>query len=276
MPEALVTHLHDGLLLERYSQSAGYTEPPQAHAHEEVQIGLNVNAGGRYRHKGGVHPIGIGEMAFIPSGSPHRPGDGRSAPAGAEYRTLYVPVAQWRGVLKAVGGARRGEPGPSDPVLRDQSLARSLLLLHHTLEAAQGGLAVDVLAVELLHGLARLLLAAEPPAPSLEHARLSRVREYIHAHAERAVSLDELGAVAGVGGVHLCRSFSRAFGLPPHRYQVAVRISRAKRLLARGLPIVEAATRAGFTDQSHLARHFRRAVGVTPGVFVAGIRRRDI
>ncbi len=58
-------------------------------------------------------------------------------------------------------------------------------------------------------------------------------------------------------------------GVPPHAYLTQLRIARAKQLLARGTPASEVAARVGFFDQSQPSRHFRRAVGTTPGRFAA-------
>jgi AraC-like DNA-binding protein len=55
--------------------------------------------------------------------------------------------------------------------------------------------------------------------------------------------------------------------LPPHAFQLQLRVDRAKTLLARGLDIAAVAQRTGFADQSHFTRVFRRSVGVTPGRF---------
>jgi AraC-like DNA-binding protein len=61
------------------------------------------------------------------------------------------------------------------------------------------------------------------------------------------------------------RAFSAAYGIAPHQYLTARRVDRARRLLLDGLPVGEVAVAAGFYDQAHLTRHFRRLVGVTPG-----------
>lgn len=55
--------------------------------------------------------------------------------------------------------------------------------------------------------------------------------------------------------------------MPPHAYQINVRLDRAKDLLLRGWPISEVAREAGFYDQSHFTRYFKRLVGVTPGSY---------
>jgi AraC family transcriptional regulator len=62
-------------------------------------------------------------------------------------------------------------------------------------------------------------------------------------------------------------------GLAPHRYLLQVRVAHVKALLRdsdRDLALI--AMDAGFFDQSHMTRVFRRLTGVTPGVFRAADR----
>jgi transcriptional regulator GlxA family with amidase domain len=61
--------------------------------------------------------------------------------------------------------------------------------------------------------------------------------------------------------------------MPPHRYLLAQRILRARRLLEAGEPIAAVAAATGFVDQSHLHRHFRRGLDVTPAQYAARFRR---
>ena len=63
------------------------------------------------------------------------------------------------------------------------------------------------------------------------------------------------------------RLFHGAFGMPPHEYQLNVRVRRACELLMAQYPASEVAVRVGFSDLSHLTRHFKRLVGVPPGEF---------
>ena len=70
--------------------------------------------------------------------------------------------------------------------------------------------------------------------------------------------------MAGLGPDHLLVSFKAATGLPPHAFQVAARLARARDLLLGGLGGAEVAAAVGFADQAHLIRHFRRAHGLTP------------
>ena len=63
------------------------------------------------------------------------------------------------------------------------------------------------------------------------------------------------------------RKFNREIGMTPHAYRLAERVSRARAMLRRGETPIAAANEAGFADQSHLGRVFRRAFGTTPARF---------
>ena len=82
------------------------------------------------------------------------------------------------------------------------------------------------------------------------------------------MTLPDLARCAGLSAFHLCRVFGATVGMPPHAYQTQVRVRRAKSLLRAGVPIAAAATAAGFYDQAHLTRHFKRIVGLTPGRYI--------
>jgi AraC-like DNA-binding protein len=104
-----------------------------------------------------------------------------------------------------------------------------------------------------------------------EHPAVLRAVAYLEA-APGLVSLDVLARAVHLSKSHLVRLFRTQVGLPPHAYLLRLRISRACRLLAGGVPIAEAAHAAGFADQSHLTRHFKYYLGVTPGAYVRALR----
>jgi AraC-like DNA-binding protein len=83
----------------------------------------------------------------------------------------------------------------------------------------------------------------------------------------RNVTLAELSAFAGVSPYHLARVFRAARGIPPHRYLEQRRVREAQALILAGHALPFVAAEAGFNDQSQLARHFKRHLGVTPGPY---------
>lgn len=102
----------------------------------------------------------------------------------------------------------------------------------------------------------------------LSPTQLKLVVDYINAHLDQELSLEELAAIAQLSLYHFCRSFKRSTGLTPHQYVIRQRVERAKWLLKdRKMGILEAAIACGFTHQSHLNRHFKRLTGVTPKIF---------
>jgi AraC family transcriptional regulator len=141
-----------------------------------------------------------------------------------------------------------------------------------------GRLGAESLANLLAVHLIRLILAPRRPARGpdgvLPRGRLGAVVEYIEGHLEASPSLAEMAAVARLSTYHFARQFKAATGLAPHQYVIARRIERAKQLLQadRDLPLAQVATRAGFSNQSHFAQHFKRLVGITPGQFRAPAR----
>jgi len=107
-----------------------------------------------------------------------------------------------------------------------------------------------------------------PPGHRREHAAVRKVKDIISERYADVLSLDQLALSVGLTKFHLIRSFSHYVGIPPHAYQVQVRISRARELLEQGCPPAVAAQATGFADQSHLNRHFKRRIGLTPTAYL--------
>jgi AraC-like DNA-binding protein len=100
-----------------------------------------------------------------------------------------------------------------------------------------------------------------------DEPRVSRVRSFLQEHLSEHIEISRLAEIVSLTPCHFIRVFHRAVGVPLHRYVTLVRIRHAESLLRAGVPLAEAADSAGFYDQSHLSRHFRRILGVTPGQY---------
>jgi AraC-like DNA-binding protein len=98
-----------------------------------------------------------------------------------------------------------------------------------------------------------------------EPALVVRARRTLADPSGGALSLRELSRRLGCAPGYLCRVFSEHTGIGPHAYQLQQRLLEAARLIESGRTVACAATLAGFSDESHLRRHFRRRFGVAPG-----------
>lgn len=101
---------------------------------------------------------------------------------------------------------------------------------------------------------------------ALSQRELKAVRDYIHEHLAEDLSLSRLASVTGLSPYHFARCFKLASGQTVHQFVLERRIECAVRMLKKGgIAIAEVASRCGFADQTHLGRHIRRRLAVTPG-----------
>jgi AraC family transcriptional regulator len=145
--------------------------------------------------------------------------------------------------------------------------------LRHIIDALLAAFAmgpVDILFQEALaQAIVARLRSLDSPVPARVRRRLSpetlaRVLDYLDAHISQDVSMTELARVANISPAHFSELFRNSTGHPPHRYHLRLRLQRAEALLLRGMAPAEAAAATGFYDQSHLGRHLRRSLGVSP------------
>jgi AraC family transcriptional regulator len=97
---------------------------------------------------------------------------------------------------------------------------------------------------------------------------LQRVTCYIDAHIGDELELLVLGQAAGFSASHFGRLFKKSLGLTPHDYVMRRRVAKAEELLrATDKKEVEIAGLCGFSDDTLMARWFRRVLGCRPKDF---------
>jgi AraC family transcriptional regulator len=163
--------------------------------------------------------------------------------------------------------------------VRDAQIENVAWALKAELESGypSGRLYLDSLAVAMATRLVRSHSSASLPHAArngrIPDRRLRTVFSYIEENLARDVSLAELAAVAGVSVTHFKRLFRESAGLPVHQYLIRRRVEHAKNLLGgTELPISRIAAETGFAHQSHLARHMRRVLGVSPAALREALR----
>ncbi|WP_211771096.1 helix-turn-helix transcriptional regulator [Kutzneria sp. CA-103260] len=188
---------------------------------------------------------------------PHIPHDGRTAaPQGFRKRVIYLAEDALDADL--IGAAT------DRPNLADSLLWQRVSRLHGTLAQpgesfeAQSRLAliVDRLGTHLRRHPTRV---APPPRGVADD-----LHDLLDERLTTGLTLDEAAGLLHTHPAHLVRAFTRRFGIPPHLYLTGRRVELARQLLLSGLPAGSVAAEVGFYDQSHLTRHFKRMLGVSP------------
>jgi AraC family transcriptional regulator len=133
-------------------------------------------------------------------------------------------------------------------------------------------LAAEAATLELLVTLARLDRDERRGPPPW----LLRAQEVVHARFAEPLRVAELAREADVHPAHLARAFRLHFRMTLGSYVRRLRLDWAARALAGSdAPLAALALAAGFADQSHFTRAFKRHTGLTPNVYRRSTRRRE-
>jgi AraC-like DNA-binding protein len=233
-----------------------------AHAHETFSIGA-VTAGQSTYINGDLRcAIAAGTVVLMNPGAIHacNPLDDQAW----AYHMLYVDVP-WLAALQAQLGISLdgGFVALASLLSTDRALFEGLVALFACLTdagiaPAAKHQAAQVFFSQMLSTLAPLA-SADAPCP------VASVVAFIRAHCTEPLTLEQMAAVAGWSPSYLIRAFKQRHGITPHTYLNDVRLQYARRQLREGVAIAEAAQAAGFADQAHLQRLFKRSLATTPG-----------
>jgi AraC family transcriptional regulator len=210
-------------------------------------------------------------------------GEGRVTPAGrpvsfrwtGEVQILMLGFEPWffERIAAELGGSSALHAAANVRKLRASHPACALMrLLVGELDAQPGSSAIAegvarAIAVHLLREYQQL--PARKPADVAPPVAVLRAVEVMRRRMAEPISLEELAHAAGLSPFHFARQFKTATGHPPHDYLIRLRVDRAQEIMSRerGWTMAAVAQDAGFSDQSHMARHFKRVLGVTPRQF---------
>jgi AraC-like DNA-binding protein len=251
------------------SRNADRRAPVAPHAHDFYQLAYSPSSRGHYLAHGSRHELGSGQMAIIPPHITHAIDEHGHDHTSLDWWMLEIPST----LLPAPASA-----GPESRriIHHDPALAA----LYATCFVALHTRGVSALSRHeawhtLAHALSKTLGTAPSPPTALprratlnpaDRRRADHAAEVIR-HAGIDLTLDELAQHVGVGIDHLRRIFRQRIGVPPHRYQLLLRLDRARALLRAGHTGQQAALRTGFVSAPHLARALERYFTTTPQAY---------
>jgi AraC-like DNA-binding protein len=261
-PQPSVRAWHSRIgLIEEYEYPKGRAGTDALHVHSQAQICWSLDFPGRYRYRGVQHDVPVGAVSVLDAWQPHAASDPIDRTCLAHYIVMYVDPATLRSSvdLPRAVTIRRA-------VHVDGAMAMRFRGVYRALRSATP-LEQDERFRELAHAV---FIDGDLPAATAARRPLLRARDYIAANAGRRIGLAEIAAVADLTPWHFARAFRRAFGMPPYRFQLALRIDLARRLLTSGVDGSVVAQQTGFADQGHFIRSFKRLTGTTPARYHRG------
>jgi len=100
------------------------------------------------------------------------------------------------------------------------------------------------------------------------YRRLCIARDYMDAHPQKRISVDEVAGVAFLSTHHFKRAFKELFDITPHQYHIHKRLEFSQKLLKeKHLKVEEVCRQAGFENSSSFIRLFREHYGCTPKAY---------
>lgn len=178
--------------------------------------------------------------------------------AGFSYRSAYVPPSHIQAVL---GGAQL--PFVVNGVSTDPGLIAAAFRMVVDCAADDDPAAYEDALYDLAHAM-NIAAGRSTSGRTANRTAVMQAREFLESAVVVGTRLEELERVSGCDRWQLSRDFRALLGTSPYRYLQYRRVDFAKRLLREGATLADAAHGAGFADQSHFGRTFRKAVGLIP------------
>lgn len=226
------------------------------HAHERayfclIRHGAYTESFGRRRRV--CRPM---TLAYHPPGEPHA-----QAFFGRPVASFNVEIGtEWLDRIREVTG-----PLDQPAEFHGGEVAALGLRLYDEFENPEPALSIESLTLEILAAAA----GSEPTAENAVRPRwLVKARDILDARFQEPLTLGAVAREAAVHPVYFAATFRRFERCSVGEYVRRRRLEHARRRLAeRDLPLAEIALEAGFADQSHLTRTFKRFTGMTPGQY---------
>ncbi|WP_316213907.1 AraC family transcriptional regulator [Bradyrhizobium sp. SZCCHNR2032] len=240
------------------------------HRHEELVIAITEIGGSVVQSRGVVDNADTSALLVFNPGEPHATWMGASH--HWRYRSLYLEQSALDDLSHALGTDRI--PYFTCNWIADPELVDLLNALHLSLDGEHDPLLQRELMIRSFGGLFNRHgsggLRVEPVP--YDRVRVAKAIEYIRVRLAMPISLADLSNTLDLTQFQIVRLFKRTVGMTPHAYVLQLRLDAARRHLAAGSAIGEAAVAAGFYDQSSLTHRFKRAYGLTPLQFAKAAR----
>lgn len=240
------------------------------HYHTFCKLLLLLSGNGGYTVDGQHYRLEAGDVVLIGSNCVHRP----EFEPGSPYERVIIYISPEFLRRQSTESCRLEDlfSGKWGNVLRpDESTRRKLFSVADHLERELVGEAYgsvilsNGLLIQLLVETARNLQSGQSQQTQLQiTGRVQEIRQYIDAHLEEDITIDELAERFYVSKYHMMRQFREQTGQSVYSYLTERRLRRARELISSGMRATESCFRSGFRSYSSFTRAYGKRFGVTP------------
>lgn len=238
---------------EAFFQGHGF----EMHRHDTYAIGRTLSGVQSFQYGKTLRNSLPGRTMVLHPDEPH---DGHAGTEdGFRYRMFYLEPAKIQQVLG-------GKPLPfiKGGISADPRLFAATQVLLQDMDCAIDPPEMDDALFDLTMAL-QSAAGVRKGRHTVDYPAAQKARELLMATLTTGVTPDQLEAASGTDRWSLSRDFRVLYGTTPYRYLTLRRLDEVRRLIARGMSLTDAASMAGFSDQSHMTQHFVKTFGHPPG-----------
>ncbi len=232
------------------------------HYHLDYHLGLITQGQQQYFYQGEKHIAGAGQLVIMPPDEIH---DGQAKEQSGYRVKVFSITPDWLSQQAEDVSGKSHYCFPQNNIA-DQPLFHQLTQLHQQLDnplvsqLAQDSLPIESFSYLLTHyGQVR-----EAPITALGSKDLSQLRDYVMAHLDQKIGLEDLASLCGLSPSQMLRQFKKATAMTPYAWLARLRLEHAMALLKAGFSSTEVAYHVGFYDQAHFANAFKQTYGIAP------------
>lgn len=252
---------HNIEYIEAFFATGGGYSP---HRHDTYATGITLSGVQSFHYRGSTQHSLPGHAMILHPDEIH---DGfAGTELGFQYHMLYIKPEQIQQILK-------GKPLPfiKEGISKNPQLFMAIYNLIKAINL-QEDLAIEDTIYDLANILDKLSSKFHASNKIIDYTSTLLAKEYMVDNMTSPLTLDEIAQQVNKDKWSLSRDFRLLFGTSPHRYITMRRLEFTKSLLIKGESFVNSAIHAGFFDQSHMIRHFKKAFGLSPAQWLKIIK----
>lgn len=252
---------YDGELKIEAHQFKGIMQKFPNHFHEYYVIGFVESGKRSLTCKNREYIIEAGDLLLFNPSDNHACQQIDDKPL--DWRSINITIDVMRETVRQITGKNSLPKFTTAAVHRSEAVL-SLRELHCLIMEQEKGFKKEEIFFFLIEQL--ITEYTEPVRENLAEVseEIHKACAYMESHFAESITLDDLSKLSSVNKYTMLRNFTRQRGVTPYQYLETIRVGEAKKLLEKGIDLLDVAMRTGFADQSHFTKFFKMLIGLTP------------